>query len=342
MGNWHCITSSCATVHYREYSPPKTRWRYGAEPWKEIEGDDYTIKQEFDTNNRQTYTYQLIANAYLAQAYQNEPAGTLIEIYDNGSDLGILNNFSGAYRGQSNNTFIDYDYTYWSNGYCERRRKSTFLNYKGHQVRLYSTNGSDLYIYNIHNIRGKYLGLASGIRCNFYSKNNYDFIVYKNQHIVYQESRSQPPEVQKIPCQLSTIEKQIEIRKIPYLDRVEVVDYAYDVRLGLLVDSSNYGFLVAKEPIPSQCLNIYNNSITSTIPTNVANTPENLYLQIAQICSAPGCPPPEYQVICDCNNCESCPDGTCAVECEGQICCYGSNGVSVKSIALENYCGGQS
>ncbi|NJL53498.1 MAG: hypothetical protein HC930_17430 [Hydrococcus sp. SU_1_0] len=45
MGNFHCISSDCATVHYREYLPPKIRWQYGNEPSQEIEGDDYSLTQ---------------------------------------------------------------------------------------------------------------------------------------------------------------------------------------------------------------------------------------------------------------------------------------------------------
>jgi len=45
MGNFHCIPSGCAEVVYQEYEPPKVRWRYGVEPWQEIEGDDYSLTQ---------------------------------------------------------------------------------------------------------------------------------------------------------------------------------------------------------------------------------------------------------------------------------------------------------
>jgi hypothetical protein len=313
MGNWHCISSSCATVHYREYLGGKIRWRYGSEAWQEIVGDDYTIVTKFSDfkggqcPEERYQAYCSIGNQRLVGTQLNGKI-TSIECYK----------FPG-------------------NFYLNRTYYIRLTNHLGQQssFSLITANYEG-------NFSKELIPLYKLPGCKDEDLKECTFKVFKNGQVVYTETRAVCPEVQKIPCQLSTIEKQIEIEKIPYLDRVEVVDYAYDVRLSLLVDSSNYGFLVEKKPIPSQCLNIYNNSITSTIPTNVANTPENLYLQIAQICSAPGCPPPEYQVICDCNNCESCPDGTCVVECEGQICCYGSDGVSVKSIALENYCGGQS
>ena len=92
--------------------------------------------------------------------------------------------------------------------------------------------------------------------------------------------------------------------------------------------------------MPKECLDIY--ITVTTVPTDLNDfipTPGviNPYNFIAQICSVPGCPPPEYQVICNCD-CESCPDGTCAVECDGQICCYDTDGIAIKSIAIDDYC----
>ena len=78
--------------------------------------------------------------------------------------------------------------------------------------------------------------------------------------------------------------------------------------------------------------------LQETVPLPGAVNP---YVFIAQISSAPNCPPPEYTVICDCAMCESCPDGTCPVECNGHICCYDTTtGVAVKEIPIDEYCGG--
>jgi hypothetical protein len=332
MGNWHCIPSNCAEVVYQEYESGKIRWRYGAEPWQEIAADNYSVEQEKGKCNV-TYLVNGVA-ARNGVNYCETP-----NLLDNNWLFNVVGPVYGL-KAQ----FTRQDDRYSCPNYTSIVGKANlYLAYLSCGLNPNDTAHSIIYFYEPHTINNV-VKITSIVRTDGQPDNcgNFVFTITKKGVVVYAETRAVSPEVEKIPCKLSTTKKQIEIRKIPYLDRVEVVDYAYDVRLGLLVDSSNYGFLVAKKPIPSQCLNIYNNSITSTIPTNVANTPENLYLQIAQICSAPGCPPPEYQVICDCNNCESCPDGTCAVECEGQICCYGSNGVSVKSIALENYCGGQS
>ncbi|NJL53497.1 MAG: hypothetical protein HC930_17425 [Hydrococcus sp. SU_1_0] len=168
---------------------------------------------------------------------------------------------------------------------------------------------------------------------------DWTFTITKNGKSVHQESRSVKPEVQKIPCQLSDVSKQIEIEKFPYLERVEVIPWAYQ----------NFGANVYRNNIPSNCLNIYKGHTTAIIPlpggiptpSNSSIDQDYSYGFITQICSAPGCPPPEYDVICDCNNCESCPGDTCGIECNGVICCYNDYGTSIKEIAKSNYCGGQ-
>lgn len=142
---------------------------------------------------------------------------------------------------------------------------------------------------------------------------------------------------------MSKEQKVIKIKKIPFLERVEVVNYGYDVRLGFAIDGpKDYGFLLVKDNIPDECLNIYKNNIASTIPNNffqIANTAENNYQLIAQICSAPDCLPPQYNVECDCDrNCEECPPGTCPLSCDDRICCYDDYGKSIKEILIDNYC----
>lgn len=46
MGNFHCISSGCGRVQFREYLPPVVRWRYEDEDWNEIEADDYKLEKE--------------------------------------------------------------------------------------------------------------------------------------------------------------------------------------------------------------------------------------------------------------------------------------------------------
>jgi hypothetical protein len=165
------------------------------------------------------------------------------------------------------------------------------------------------------------------------------FKVFKNGAIVHTETRTVCPEVEKIPCKLSDINHSIEIKKLPYLEKVEVVPYAYSAYKLPGVTAP----IVQADKIPAECLNIYNNAIYVIPPSGIGiysnATPFDSF--VAQICSAPGCPPPEYQVICDCQ-CQTCPGDTCPIECGDRICCYNDYGVSVQSIPKSDYCGGAS
>ncbi|WP_157867321.1 hypothetical protein [Gloeothece citriformis] len=49
------------------------------------------------------------------------------------------------------------------------------------------------------------------------------------------------------------------------------------------------------------------------------------------------CPLPEFNV--ECIPCKRCPEGSCAVTCEGTVCCYDeSTGELVDSFSVEDYC----
>lgn len=115
-----------------------------------------------------------------------------------------------------------------------------------------------------------------------------------------------------------------KIEKLPYVERLEVVDFAYET----------FGFNLYQVPIPDECLNIYLNDVTGAVTIPGVPFPANPFYDswefIAQFCSEPGQGPPEYYVICGCQ--EECPEGTCEVDCSDHICCYGSDGVVVTSI----------
>jgi hypothetical protein len=349
MGNWHCIPSSCAEVVYREYEPPKIRWRYGNEPWQEIIADNYSTNQELGQCNVSYIVKGRLATnglGYCGASWQIDPTPiNSWTINTNGRVLGLK-------RQQHN---LQNKYQTLPNGACGSQIIGTTWQWFSYLAWVGQTNISsggliyfdEKWIGNFDSqptgkevVKIDSIKRADGLADNC---GNYIFKVFKNGQTVYTEARTTAPEVEKIPCKLSDVRHSIEIKKLPYLERVEVIPWAYDVRYGLIFDSDNYGFLLAKKAIPDQCLNIYNNSTTSLIPSNfnfITNTPENGFNLIAQICSAPGCPPPEYQVICDCNNCQSCPDNTCPIDCDDHICCYNDYGISVQSIPKANYCGG--
>jgi hypothetical protein len=362
MGNWHCVPSSCAEVVYQEYEPPKIRWRYGNEPWQEIIGaDDYSIaqKQQYETSNNYNYTFKAKARC----STSSPPPGVAPNVPRNFvADQEIVVYTIGTYQGpiydvkkiiNANNVNLNITYLQRSDGNatvanCAERTIEQILRTdspsSSSTVRVKSVSGSynEPVVYgDIYDIQ--FIPTTTPPRaCIVGVVDQCTFKVFKNGQIVHQETRSVCPEVEKISCRLSNVRQSIRIDKVPYLNRVEVIPWAYDVRFGLLADSDNYGLLLSKKPIPSNALNIYNNSVTSIIPNDfisITNTPESGFNLIQQIESAPGCPPPEFEVICDCQ-CQTCPDGTCPIECHGHICCYNDYGVSIKEIPIEDYCGG--
>ncbi len=78
----------------------------------------------------------------------------------------------------------------------------------------------------------------------------------------------------------------------------------------------------------------------STYPENIAGvvTTDNKDF-IMQICTDdPGTfERPQLEITCGCG--ESCPEGTCPVECTDHVCCYTPDGISIKEIPLSNYDG---
>lgn len=337
MGNWHCVPSSCAEVIYQEYLSGKIRWRYGTEPWQEIIGAGFTYTTKIIQNLTQNTNYQLVYDSPIV-------SNGILQGWTNVEykyQLGTRNGISDWSL-----TFVDWKGTY--TGKLEHSNASSNpanfppagQRYVTVFVNLNTGNGQQTVQINTSTgLRGLRIEQTNAAL----RSTSCEFKIFKQGVQIRSETRSTCPQVEIIPCNLNPVSKKIEIDKYRYLDRIEVVPYAYDVRLGLIVDG-NYGLLLAKKPIPPECLNIYKNDVTSTIPTdfgNFANTVETAYNLIAQICSYPGCPPPKYEVLCDSCGCESCPGDTCPVECNGVICCYNDYGVSVKEIALADYCGGQ-
>ncbi|MEY2833396.1 MAG: hypothetical protein RLZZ574_2655 [Cyanobacteriota bacterium] len=329
-----------ATVYYREYNAPKIRWRYGSEPWQEIEADDYTIQQSWYGGQNPNIYYRLkygqasISNGNFAgwvTAYQNQPATIVLPIK--------------SVRLMTAGVVVE-EYAHWAYLYANSGNPPATdfrEQFRTYVVDVFDATNNWKNWLLIRNSGTKVYGFepADGSIENNPGGGSCTFTITKNGQTVYTQTRATCPQVEKIPCQLSTVNKQIEIKKLPFLEKIEVVPYQYSAYKSPGVPAP----IVQADPIPSQCLNIYKNAIYVIPPlSNVGLYPNATPFDslITQICSAPGCPPPEYQVICDCNNCQSCPNGTCAVECDGQICCYNDYGVSVAQISLVDYCGGNS
>lgn len=325
MGSFHCIPSDCARVMVREYLPPVVRWRYEGEDWQEIEADDYSIdnqigrcpaeyhvfgtyisKRKADCNQLGYWRSSMRLNgadvsSYIPVEYGNRKTGIPLK---NGGYANIYPLSKADYDNRKLSGQSSLFTTYASAGLpCGSRFSQLGLGYGFELTEVIRIDG-------LPDDCGECL-----------------FTVTKNDNVIFEETRNECPEVEKLPCRLSDVSQEIKIEKTPWLERIEVVPYAYQ----------NLGLGVFQADIPDECLNIYKNLTTTVIPLSTAfptpkNSDQSLYGFIQQICSVPGCPSPEYQVICDCN--EECPEGTCAIECGDRICCYGSDGIAVKSIPL--------
>lgn len=301
MGSFHCIPSDCARVIVRQYLPPVVRWRYGDKDWQEIEGDDYKIDSNLgqceNVRYRVDIKFNYLNNSEPTEAYRNLYGpidGIGAEEFRTGWRLCI---YAANPRGQRGKCF-----------------SVSFANGSGNPF----SNEEITSIQTLDNVVDN---------CG-----DSTFTVYKNGQTVHQETRDQDPEVEQLPCRLSDVSQEIKIDKTPWLSSIEVIDFGRDADK----TPRNPFPLPIPVAIPSECWNIYRRELLDPLPSgNPNNKNEPVFGDyITQICSAPGCPRPEYQVICDCDD-EKCPEGTCAIECGDRICCYGSDGIAVKSIPLK-------
>ena len=356
MGYLHCVFSSCAEVRYQPYKKKGgIRYRYPGEEWVIIDGDDYSINHQLDFGD---YLFDVFCQCkfthygYVAQPLDNSKYYTY---YHNKGDL-----VTGVSQYDSNRKGKVIDY------YIEPAINQNLvtlvliIEYQGVRKTLHcnfsarifnETTRPQGFIWLLED-PNPYTGYGFtdtttpkiSFSSNFLSE-NYHFIVYKNNNVVFQQTSNDKPEVELIEseqfgeksCQLSDRTKIVKIEKIPLLERIDVVDHAYQ----------NFGLTVNRATIPDHCLNIYKPT-TPTIaplpggiptPSNSALDQDFNYGFVEQICSDEGCPPPRYVVVCHCG--EECPPGTCPVRCSNSVCCYDTNtGKAVAEILLENYSGG--
>jgi hypothetical protein len=340
MSNWYCIPSGCAEVVYQEYEPPKIRWRYGSEPWQEIIGaDDYSLTQIESSCPGQPHELNYGRQNVVFSGESCSPTNVTV--------FTPVRNWQGHTNAPFSNLRISAPSQGFEIIYPDPLTAPPLTKYwcsdQNFRTYFYVTDNTGTEKLLVSTAARGFAFINFGVRPDFVQNcppSQCEFKVFKNGQIVHQETRAICPEVEKLPCRLSDLVKTIEIKKLPYLERVEVVPYQYSTYRLPGVPAP----IVQADPIPSQCLNIYNNAIYVVPPSGQGIYPDAIPFDsfVAQICSASGCLPPEYQVICDCNNCESCPGDTCPIECDGRICCYNDYGVSIKEIPLSNYCGGNS
>ncbi len=365
MGSFHCIPSSCAEVVYQDYLPKSVVYQYpGEEPVEIVGATSYELQSEGQCSTQYTITASCRAQRWDLVFLENRPAET------EGS-------FARYYYPSDTPSFAEFIIGPISSvefeifGSCPNNRFLTTCAWGKQEIRLKVVDSEGTKYSNAMRIsrdfpfQTAFVSLGSSSYLHF----NTDFLtaidqidiqlnrsdglpdncctlkVFKDEEIVYQETRDICPQAEVLPCRLNPIRKVIRINKIPYLERVEVIDWAYQNYLGLL-NPNDYGLLVVRQDIPPECLNVYKNPTTTSIPlpgvgVGISNTGQEAYDHIEQVCSPIGCPPPEYQVICDCD-CRECPPETCPVECTGQICCYDkSTGIAVESIPIAEYCKNQ-
>jgi|GEM_PF-5275268 len=340
MGNFHCIPDGCARVVYQKYQLGGIRYRYPGQNWIYVDGDDYQIEIEQETGDDIAYGVSGYMTLYANGQwyYENQRVATIsprnykILNLDNPIRFELVPELY-QHAPQAYVDFIDDEGNITSailsgyvnnSGWIEDTLASVVV-----QKLVYTQKSGNNYDVEAYQY---------GVDPEFSQSCN--FKVFKEEETVHEETREDCPEVEILDgCQLSDIHEEIIIDKLSYLERIEIRNQSINT---VYVSPVEAPFLDTQS-LPDECLNIYK-TITGAPPflSDYVLLPGaiNPYQFIAQICSPTGCPAPEYEVICDCE-CQSCPDGSCAVECDGQICCYDTTtGQAVTTIPIENYCEG--
>lgn len=348
MGDFHCIPSDCARVVWHEYLPAVIRWRYPNEDWQKITGDDYTIEDRSPKYNTvASRSYKIKGKAVCIKRspparYKTLPlqfqAGEVIEVYISGNWSGGIYNWELIENGvncNSNLTYLEHTSYNTISSFCRERTIELIVftrNKSDNNVRCKASGESTyepiLNLKSLHDIECIEQS-TSPSPCRNDIPSECLFTVFSQDEIVHQETRDVCPEVEKIPCRLSDEYKEIKIEKVPYLSSIQVIRFGRDAEKVKFVPYP----LPNVYAIPNECWNIYRQEIWDLLPEGNPRDVEPVFGDyIAQICSAPGCPRPEYEVICNCD--EKCPPGTCEIQCGNVICCYNDEGIAVKSIPL--------
>ncbi len=311
-GGWwyqdHCLL-------IKTYKSPLVRWQYPGEAWQEIEGDDYSTKTVEDLSGSKSY-HLLIRQLKTTDHDSWDAERRAYPSFFNGIQSWrlVARHIRVDYYPPNNK---HYDFFYDSStGYYG---SDYFIVSQGQTSLKFIARGfTSLWITGISAVNAAQRVTACA------------FTVTKNGQTVYTETRAVCPEIEKLPCQAQPIEK-LEFQTSP-LGYIATSNKSFSQDGQTTVD------------IPAGCVDVYNVipsvPIGGTIRDGSSGVP--IWSFKGQFCSSIGCPEPEILHLDGlCDPCQSCPSNTCAVECNGQICCYGTDGKAVKTIALNNYCGGQ-
>lgn len=297
-----CDWAKNSQVVWREYLPPVIRWRYEGKQWQEIEGDNYQTSTSVGVCPADYQAFGTFINLNINQGGCREIVYWRTKEATNGAEVESWQPafISPFYVGcpTKNNSYVS----------IQKISKAQFdsrymPNLSG--VQIFHGKESDNCVRAGSQSLGYDFKLIDVKRVDGFPDDCGDctLTITKTGEIIYEETSDTCPEVEKLPCRLSNVYRSIEINKQLNIEAIEI----------------------NQDSIPSSCLNIYLKSSTNSE-------------FVAQICSSPNCPPPEYEVICEKNDCEPCPPNTCAIKCGSKVCCYGADGMAVKSIDLNRYC----
>ncbi len=300
----YCRIDDCARVAYQEYLPAVVRWRYPEEDWQEIQGAD-------------NYSIESVPPAFLGGQCPGTAYYCTIEFFNNHEGRWKVASTNSGFNLVMYQPVTGYEFELLGGGYNPPRYYilGVGASQTGAIVKHYFRfNGTSQITLNGQGNLTRTANALRNFKVIFQSNNQEDtgtcgnppdkctFTIVNKGQIVHTETRNICPEVEKLSARLSPIQKQFEVKKQFDLETIEI----------------------NQNSIPANCWNIYLKSGDSST-------------FVSQICSSAGNLPPVYQVICGCDRPESCPPNTCPVKCGNKVCCYGTNGVSVKSIDLSSY-----
>ncbi len=318
MGRFHCILDSCAEVWYKEYLEGYLSYQYPNEPAQRIYGGNLTYKTEpvkgscpsryeilfeWDSNINDSNPPQ---RAWHLMHYSLRGAVNITGIYYTSGQTGFPS-VEGVARGGR---------WYYLGTAHDQLGNEVILTPASIVNQLPGQGG----IYTV--ARGKFLDIrpyqnqADGCLCSFE--------IYRDGETIFSRTDEACPVVNVVPCHLSDEWKKVNIDKEPYWQKIQVVDNnSWSEIISELKEFIN-------GEIPPECIEVWKTPVLD-LDVLPGNTRAEKYTFIGQYCSATGCPPPEYKVICH-EDCKGCPEGTCEVDCGDHLCCYDEQGIAVESI----------
>lgn len=336
--NTYCHDSGKAIINYRPYSQGKIRYRYSNQDWFEKKGESYELDYTPPGQEASFSWYFIECEATVNGRFPSDEK--LPVVFVNGQTIKCRVNasFPGIFADSIavNDTLYSYislDFKFiqssssnnsgqYENTNCYYRDISwQLISYEPDVKKaLYSTPSTRNNI-GVTNIRNFVLveNTSRNPRVCKPKPGKCTFRVFHCDELSFEATSTVCPEVEQIESSLGD-EQSITVNSIPK-------DYH------ILVSSVGYSISGSKPPtmlqtsIPDHCLNIYKVNSSFFNPSANSNNTESPLQLIKQICSAKCSPPPEIEVTC--LPPEKCPPGTCAVECNGHICCYDINGISV-------------